>query len=84
MTEIVCRARDLHCREWDGEYVVYNQQNDRTHLVTGFAAQAFSRLEREPCAKSAMIEALKSAGAAETDAESSLAFLKELELIEIR
>jgi len=84
MGEVVWRAENLHAREWDGECVIYNGNNDRTHLVTGFAVQALSRLDRRPCDRSAIIDALMAVGAARGDAEESLAYLQELELIEIR
>ena len=84
MDEVVCRAQNLHLREWDGEYVIYNERNDRTHLVTGVAAQIFAGLEHRSCDASAIVNAMISAGAAPEDAEQSLAYVRELELVETR
>jgi hypothetical protein len=83
MDEVVRRAGGLHAREWDGEYVVYSERNDRTHLISGFAAVAFARLDSAPCGKSALIGAVVSAGATAEDAEKSLDYLREIELVEI-
>jgi hypothetical protein len=77
----LCRAGGLHAREWDGEYVIYSDRSDQTHLITGVAARVFARLDERPSDSGTLAAA---SGAAADEIDSALDHLIELGIAETR
>lgn len=79
MQDVVWRVtpgQALRWREWQGEYVLYNDISGDTHLLGAGAIDLLLALRQAPAAESAL------AGADDADAPALLAQLQALSLIE--
>jgi PqqD family protein of HPr-rel-A system len=72
----------LRRREWQGEYVLYNDLSGDTHLLGAGAIDLLLALQQSPSAESALGDAAEADPADDPDAPSLLAQLQALSLIE--
>ncbi|HEU4373004.1 MAG TPA: hypothetical protein VFS02_05920 [Telluria sp.] len=72
----------LRWREWQGEYVLYNDVSGDTHLLGGGAIDLLLFLQEAPRAEGALGDAADPAAGGDAGASSLLAQLQALSLIE--
>jgi PqqD family protein of HPr-rel-A system len=69
-------------REWDGEYVLYNDLSGDTHLIDSVALRVLQALQRAPATEAALASVL-GAGTGHAAGERLLADLEGLSLVQL-